>query len=77
MVEVDRFHCPVQDPAVFTFDACISCRYFQLTPNLDSSMNISCRKNSKKKDRRAAMAFESAFLLHRLGMEYRVEILEQ
>lgn len=73
----DRFHCPVQNPAAFSFDACMSCRYFQLSKNLDGSMNISCRKNSKKKDRLAAMDFEGAFLLHRLGMEYHVEIIEQ
>lgn len=74
---IDRFHCPIQAPEVFTFDTCRSCKFFELTKTPAGPVTIRCRKNSRKKDRPAATAFESAFLLHRLGMEYHIEIIEE
>lgn len=71
-VVTDRFNCPVQTTETFSFDTCRGCKY--LTVNRGTHMTIRCRKN---KDTQDARAFESAFLLDYIGMDYKVEIIEE
>lgn len=68
---VDRFNCPMQDPAAFTFERCHSCPKFEMNIGGKNGTSIRCRANKERADKRD---FESAILLWRLGMEYHVEI---
>lgn len=69
MTITDRFRCPIQTTAAFSFETYRHCKYFQLDKG--QHMTVRCRKNRDKADRQA---FESAYLLDWLGMEWRVEI---
>ena len=69
----DRFHCPVQDPAAFTFERCLHCKFYESSWKGGHRTQI-CKKN---RDREDANAWESAFLLHWLGMEYHIEIIRE
>lgn len=70
----DRFHCPVQDPAAFTFEGCLYCKFHESHIFPDGHTTQICKKN---KDREDVNAWESAFLLHWLGMEYHIEIIPE
>lgn len=69
---IDRFHCPIQQTEGFTFDTCISCKWFKATKGEHTT--IKCRYNKTRQD---SIAFESAFLLNRLQMPWKVEIIRQ
>lgn len=69
---IDRFHCPVQRTEDFTFNACIGCKWLEISKG--QHMTVRCRRNKNTQD---ARAFESAFLLNRLGLPWQVEIIEE
>ena len=69
---VDRFYCPVQEPGKFTFDACVSCKYFEAS--FGKTPSYRCRKN---RDTSVKNGWLSAFLLHSIGREYNIEIIEE
>ena len=68
---VDRFHCPAQTTETFSFDFCRSCPRLEISRGV--KINIHCREN---RERMNQIAFESAFLLHSLGMSVQVEIVK-
>lgn len=70
---VDRFHCPVQKDAPFSFEMCYKCKFFEYNRSISGKLSAKCRKNREKS---YSLSFEAAFWLWRLGMEYQVEIVE-
>lgn len=64
-------HCPVQNAAEFSFDICMSCKYFTLTKPINGPRKVRCKKNKAAAD---AAEFNSAFYHDYLGMDYRIEI---
>lgn len=63
--------CPVQDPANFSIENCLSCRYFNLSKG--EHISVSCRKNRTHKHKRD---FEGAYITHYLGMPDTVVVEE-
>ena len=66
-----RIACPVQDPASFKVENCLSCRHFNMSKG--EHISVSCRKNRTPKHKRD---FEGAYLSNYLGINDTVVVEE-
>lgn len=67
-----RIACPVQDPATFSIENCLSCRYFNLSKG--EHISVRCRKNRTPNHKRH---FEMAYLSNCIGRPDTVVVEER